>query len=170
MGRIQRYAEGFLSLVGNKVGGREPTALSDTVVPFVDMTQLLAGRLLAVEGGISLTSNVGDQIDVQVPDNQVWLLHQVSSEVTRAAFGNEVRVSAQLTNLPGSSDPINYVDIMQPDEQLVGRNNNSLIIESAHFDTPWVLTAGVIVRFEVVDANTAALPWAGKCGFYRLTA
>ena len=74
MGRIQRYAEGFLSLVGNKIGGREPTQLSDVVVPSVDMTQLLLGRTLSVEVVTMATSAYGDTQEMTVPDNEVWLL------------------------------------------------------------------------------------------------
>ena len=169
MGRIQRYAEGFLSLVGNKVGGREPTELSDVVLPTVDMTQLLLGRTLATEGGIGLAMGVGDTITIEVPDNEVWLLHQVSYEYAATTNTDRANGKFYLTHLPQSSDPINEIIIAAWDSPVNAAANVHEKQRSQYFATPWVLTAGVDIVFEMTDETTNPTV-AAKVGFYRLTA
>jgi hypothetical protein len=170
VGRIQRYAEGFLSLVGNKVGGREPTQLSDVVIPTVDMTELLRGRLLASEGGISLTSAITDQVVITVPENEVWVMCQASFEYTKSGAADRLRAIAYLTKLPGSNDPLNTLPLLISEAPYNSLVATARIIGAEHFAAPFVLTAGAQCVFEIADTNNAALPWSGKIGVYKFDA
>lgn len=171
MGRIQRYAEGFLSLVGNKVGGREPTQLSDVVMPMVNMTELLLGRTIAVElDTVAANTNYGASMTLTVPDNEVWLLKGVSWAVLTAAAADRVNIHVYLTNLPESSSPADEAIILADDMLGGGFQVIHTLSRAVTFDTPFVLPAGAQIGYEVIDTNKGTLSWNGKAVVYKLTA
>ena len=168
MGFLFKTPDGFLDLTGQRVGGKYPNQVSDVAAPIVDITNLLAGRKIATETAPSLTSALGDQADITVPDNQTWILLFVSTVFGPGANNSErVDIDVRLTNLPGSSDPTNYVSLM---EHLGTTGVQALRLELASqpLPVPIALPAGAIIRGEIVDFSVNNLPWAVKAGFYRL--
>jgi len=168
--RLQRNAEGFLSLIGNKIGGREPTVIADTVVAGVDMTQLLMGRLLAVEQDVLATSAYGDTIELEVPDGEVWLLQGVSWAVLTVAAANRTNIHVYLTNLPSSPTPTDQAIILAGEYPAAGSTVIHTLSRERVFDRPFVLTAGCKIGYEVIDTTHVGLSWNGKAAIYRLSA
>lgn len=170
MGRLQRNAEGFLSLIGNKIGGREPTVVADTVVAGIDMTQLLLGRTLAVETVTVATSNYGDGAELTVPDGEVWLLTSVSWAVLTGAAGQQFSLHVYLTNLPQSTTPGDEAIILAGPIDPGGVAGIHTVSRAATFDTPFVLTAGSRIGWQVIDSIVAGASWNGKASVYKLSA
>ena len=168
MGRIQAWTEGFLSVLGNKVGGRQPVAVSDIVMPTIDVTSYLVGRKLACENSLVVTSNVGDNTNFVVPDGEVWLLKTIAWTAVPPLAADRTNIKCELRRLPSpvltSTLPVLFQPYMSS-----GSNNNRTIGQVQHFDEPLVLTPGVQIWFEVVDGNAANIAWAGRVGFYRLS-
>lgn len=169
MGKLFRTPEGFLDLTGQRVGGRYPQEVSDVVAPTLDISAIVGGRLLAVETGASLTSGIGDNIQLTVPDNEVWLLRGVSFEFlrdTNAAYRLEIGV--RLTNLGSSSDPANQAYIFAhffPS----GLDVNSNPAEGTTFDRPFALPPGSIIEAVVLDENNTNRSWSLHALIEKLT-
>jgi hypothetical protein len=69
---IQRVPAGLLSLLGLKAGGVNPSVLSDTVQPMLDLSALYgvgAAQFLTVGGNVVVGLFASTLI---VPDNEVW--------------------------------------------------------------------------------------------------
>ena len=170
MGLLQRTAEGFLDLVGAKIGGRNPTQYSDLVVAQVDMTQLLLGRTLAVETVTVATSAYGDGAELTVPDGEVWLLTSVSWAVLTDTDGDRVNIHVYLTDLPQSTTPADEAIVLAPAYPLGGSAHIHTISRCAYFGTPFVLTPGSKIGWQVLDSNDLLLGWNGKATVYKLSA
>lgn len=166
MGFLQRTADGFLDLTGQRVGGKYPTGISDSVVPVIDIRALLAGRTIASETAASLTSAVGDQAVITVPDNETWLLFGVSLEVQPALASELFEFQIYLTQLPGSSDPINKI-ILGAADFPAGTRANRKPSFARTFD-PIALSAGCQVIGEVTDESNAGRAFAVHAGIIKL--
>ena len=170
MGRVQQYAEGFLSLIGNKVGGREPTALSDVVMPTVDMTELFLGRKLTTSRELSTaTSAYLDSLTISVPDGKIWLLMNVSTNVALTASTQRVVFRAGLRNLDG--DPLQANMIMgSADAYDAAISATHTLTQVKNFARPYVLHPGIDILYEVIDTNNAIATWSAHASYYELDA
>lgn len=170
MGSLFRTPEGFLDLTGQRVGGRYPTAVSDAVAPTIDLLPLIGSRLIASEVAPSLTSAVGDSVTIEVPDNEVWLLFQVSWSATPTATNRNMSARIYLTNMPGANDPANQLPLsLELGYAPTGLSAVHTYGRSSHFPNTIALPAGVVITAEITDTNHTTSPWSLQAGFYRLT-
>lgn len=166
MGVLNRTPEGFLDLTGQRVGGRYPTQLSDVVAPTVDLSYLLKGRLTAVETAASLTSNVGDQVTIDVPDNENWLLFNLGTQYITTANNDRVWIGIYVDELPGSSDPANKM-LIHANEPAVGINNVHTFYSASSIE-PMLLTPGTQIVGECLDESSGGtLGWSIHCGLVK---
>lgn len=169
MPRLFRTPEGLLDLIGQRVGGTYPKEVSEVVVPTLDVGDLLAGRLLAVETAPSLTSNLGDTVTLTVPDNEVWVLLSVNFEFVTALNSNRLAVAIGVRNLPGSNDPINLAYVHSYDF----RNNavqgvTSRVSPPSNLPIPLALSPGTDIVGEVWDTNQAGMAWTIHASVQKL--
>lgn len=171
MGKLFRTPEGFLDLTGQQVGGRYPQDVADALAPTLELFPLVAARLIASEVAPSLTSAYLDSVTIEVPENETWLLFSCALNHTPAATGNEIRTEAYLTNLPGSSDPVNQITILagDTDQMASGYQATHTNGKQAYYATPIALPAGVQIVGRVIDRNLSTIPWNLQVGFYRLS-
>jgi len=87
---INRLPRGLLSYLDMQAQGNNPSQLADTVQPVIDLEPFYRSMAryeyrLAV-GTVAITPGVGAV--VQIPTDQIWLVHQISSTVTNNTAGN----------------------------------------------------------------------------------
>jgi len=168
MGVLYRTPEGFLDLTGQRVGGRYPREVSDSAVPVLDVTGLLNGRLLASEGGISLTSAIGDEVAITVPDNEVWLVLSVGLEFDPGNVGFDVVWKFYLRSLPGSTAPVNKFmlgEISYAENKLAA---TALLGDAILLPQPVAVPAGAEIVAEVSDSNNAFCSWSQHIGIAKM--
>jgi len=168
MGVLYRTPEGFLDLTGQRVGGKYPQAVSDAAVPVLDVTGLLNGRLLASEGGISLSTNVGDEVSVTVPDNEVWLVLSVGVEFDVVSIGFDAVFKLYLRSLPGSTAPSNKFLLGAIDYGLNKLDATAILGDAILLPQPVCVPAGAEIVAEVSDSNNAGPTWALQIGLAKM--
>jgi len=120
-GILQQSATGLLSLLGIKQRGQNPDAFGDTVLPVMDLTdwmhhtdsEFVVDSNLSFPVGESSSYFVYEGTPLQVPDTEVWYVHQMSLRFTLLAHDH---FAGQLA-LMMASDPqqTNYVCLAQTD-------------------------------------------------------
>ena len=170
MGKLNRTPEGFLDLTGQQTGGRYPTEIADTVAPTMDLFPIVGSRLISTETAPLLTSAVDDVATIEVPENENWLLFQVSYIVIGGIAADKVRIAVRLTQLPGSSNPLNLLYLINShDDIATGLAASHYFGQAKSFAQPIALSPGCQIQALVTDTNNNALGWALNVGFYRLT-
>ncbi|MEN8197167.1 MAG: hypothetical protein ABFS30_11740, partial [Pseudomonadota bacterium] len=100
---------------------------------------------------------------------EIWLLKTVSYEVVTVLATQQVGIKCELSQMPGSNFATNEGTIMPAELGPAGLLAVHNVGDMRHYDDPLVLTPGVLVTWEVVDAN-ANIPWVGRLLVYRLSA
>ena len=167
MGRINNTPEGLLDLVGNKVGGRPPTQLSDTGVATVQLNGLLRSRRIATAVANALTAAIGDSAEIRVPDGEVWEIFAVDSMVSADSVGDQCRVRIQLEDLANSEDPQEII-IINEGTLDAALNGGALIVSTCYFSEPIVVPAGTLIKAVVADTSDGTLLWSFHVGHYKL--
>lgn len=90
MGRIQRFPTGFLSLLDGKAEGRSVADWSEFLQPTLDnLPFLLATAGWQTTNATETATTYGDWAAVTVPAGEVWLVMNVTSNVTAQTAGDD---------------------------------------------------------------------------------
>lgn len=107
---VQALPRGLLNLLEMQSNGKGPSALSETLIPTVDATNLyLAARVEGLLGGISTpTFAFNDIPQLTVPANELWVVERINGLVQSGDAGVTFRgaIAILLPRAGTSNTPI----------------------------------------------------------------
>lgn len=157
MGIINQIPEGFLDLIKATTGGRNPTVLSDQVVPTVDMTPFYFPRSLSQRFYVGAFSAVGSDAFIEVPNGEIWNLLALDVSYVPVIAGQVIGYQVEIGQLPNAASPLNSVAIFDNDDISVAPGVPGSSVRSKTFPGGLLLPPGVTIRTTVTQSNIASL-------------
>ena len=104
MAKITRFPVGLLDFLGLKTQGTNPSILSDTVAPILDLSQFyLADRWrIVLESGLTAAGIANVSTALTVPVGEVWYVKQFGISSSALGAGQTLRLQA-FVSPPGVS-------------------------------------------------------------------
>lgn len=164
--QLQKPPTGLLGWFQLKVGGRNPTAFSDTIVPTLEIgdNYLLQGEV-AVETGLGTNGAIGTtaapQMQVTVPAGKLWRILAIGTDLGLAVADNAFDTAVQITfSMQSVSALIAHLSTNGAKSPGNGR------YAAFYFPRPFLLTAGNIIVLS--QYFSAALTVAASQHYYIL--
>lgn len=98
---FSQFPDGLLELLNSKHLGTAPNEISDIVGAGIDMWPFWTRTLQATDFLGGTMQNVGDALEIVVPDDELWSPIAIGGNIVAGAVGEDVRYSI-LVNLSGS--------------------------------------------------------------------
>lgn len=97
MGTIARRPAGLLDLLLAQQSGKNPSELSDTVIPVLDLGMYYDQERIQVAEETRTASAVGNSDEITVPQGESWKVLNVSCRMTHNTIGAIIRVGLFIT-------------------------------------------------------------------------
>jgi len=164
MGKLNKIPEGLLSLLASKTDGTNPNDLAETVRGAIDLLAFYS-TTMSVNTLSTVFAGLDSEINVQVPSNEVWLVHAAHVTCRYAFLAEVVILGLKFTGVVNQNGVPQDVFFESPVNRMGGvtpgpSTFNQLSAErtSHFFEKPFVLRAGQgiaghLIEFDPVGAG-----------------
>ena len=156
MAKVNQLAQGFLDLLDAKTGGKNPADFLDNVRPTIDMVPFYGLASMDSESVSSATvTGAGDQLQLEVPANQFWLVYAAGVQILIATLGSETQLTLRTITPSTSSGNIGVpIARTEPQTTVVA---GQVVRTGVAFGAPLLLRPGQ--RFQgIAEIHDDAVP------------
>lgn len=102
--KIQKPPSGLIQFLRMVTGGRAPDALSEQVVPTIEMQEFYASDRFEIVSGVTSVAigGVNTFVDVEVPSSERWRVHGIGAQLDSWSVTGETAICQPFINIARS--------------------------------------------------------------------
>lgn len=153
-GPIARRPTGLLDLLLTQQQGKNPAELGEQLEPTIELIEFYALDRLTVTTQVTAVVGVGNNLNIEVPGNEVWRLLNVGIRFNWATVNQTFGIRVELRDVPGGG-----VSVLT---DFGGTLSPSLATDQAgkghQLPNPILIPPGATIRGDVTNVNLDAQP------------